>query len=250
MLPAKSNPRHSESLKVLVSIFAFNEGRKLEVTVRRFPNPRNYDVMVMDDGSTDGTRDMLRRHPSILVLRNNENVGVGYGMRRVFRYALENSYDVVVPYAGNNKDRPDDIPVLLEAIRNGHDFVQGSRYKKGGMYGNMPFYRQLATRFVHPWIFSLVAGSHITDSTNGFRAIRTTLFKDKQIDLDQEWLDRYELEPYLFLKAIKLGYRVTEVPVTKIYPEKGLGKYTKMKPVWGWWSILRPLIFVWFKMKE
>jgi len=55
--------------------------------------------------------------------------------------------------------------------------------------------------------------------------------------------DEYELEPYLYLRAIRLGYRTTEVPVTKVYPPKALGQ-TKMRPVVGWWSILRPLVYV------
>ena len=73
--------------------------------------------------------------------------------------------------------------------------------------------------------------------------MRLSLFADPRIDIDQEWLDRYELEPYVFFKAIRLGYRVTEVPVTKIYPDKWLG-YTKMKPITGWWSILRPVLLL------
>ena len=64
-----------------------------------------------------------------------------------------------------------------------------------------------------------------------------------RIDLDQEWLDKYELEPYVFYKAIRLGYKVKEVPVTKIYPPKALG-YTKMKPITGWWSIMRPVFLL------
>jgi dolichol-phosphate mannosyltransferase len=243
----KENAENKHSLKVLVCIFAYNEGLKLEKTLEGFSTSRNYDVMVMDDGSVDNTSEILSRHPEILVLRNDCNMGVGYGMRRVFRYVIDNGYDVIIPYAGNSKDRPGDIPALLLAIQHGYDFVQGSRYKPGGIYGNMPFYRQLATKFIHPWIFSLVSGKRITDSTNGFRAISRRILCDDRLNLNQEWLNKYELEPYLFLKAIKLGYRVIEIPVTKIYPEKGLGKYTKMKPIWGWWSILRPLVFELFR---
>ena len=83
----------------------------------------------------------------------------------------------------------------------------------------------------------------VSESTNGFRAIRTRVLADLRIDLDQSWLDEYELEPYLYLRAIRLGYRTTEVPVTKVYPPKAFGQ-TKMRPVVGWWSILRPLVYV------
>jgi len=127
--------------------------------------------------------------------------------------------------------------------------VQGSRYLKGGDFGNMPFYRQLATRYVHPLLFSLFVGRRFTDTTNGFRAIRLSALRDPRIDMDQPWLDRYELEPYLFFKMNRLGYKVTEVPVTKIYPPHELG-YTKMKPVTGWWSILRPVLLLGLGIKR
>ena len=71
----------------------------------------------------------------------------------------------------------------------------------------------------------------------------------KRIDINQIWLDKYELEPYLFYKAITLGHKVTEVPVTKIYPPKEEG-YTKMKPFSGWWSILRPLVYLALRIKK
>ena len=113
----------------------------------------------------------------------------------------------------------------------------------------MPLYRQLATRYVHPLTFTLITGRKTTDSTNGFRAMRVSMLFDERMNINQSWLDHYELEPYLFYKAIKLGYKVIEVPVKKIYPPKTEG-YTKMKPVVGWWSILRPLIFLSLGIKK
>jgi len=113
----------------------------------------------------------------------------------------------------------------------------------------MPFYRKISTRFIHPLLFSLITGKRITDSTNGFRAVRLSLLDDKRINLNQPWLDHYELEPYLFYKAITLGYKVTEVPVRKLYPPKQEG-YTKMKPIVGWWSILRPLFYLGLGIKK
>ncbi len=113
----------------------------------------------------------------------------------------------------------------------------------------MPFYRRIATQFVHPFLFSLFTGRRITDSTNGFRAVRITLLDDKRINLYQDWLNEYELEPYLFFKALRLGYKVKEVPVSKIYPPKIEG-YTKMKPFSGWWSIMRPVLFLGLGIKK
>ena len=144
---------------------------------------------------------------------------------------------------GNDKDDPADISKLEAKINEGYDVVQGSRYLPGGCYENMPFYRIVSSKFLHPFIFSLMTGVKITDSTNGFRAVRAGVFKDNRFNLDQSWLNEYELEPYLFYQLIKSGYKFIEVPVTKIYPSREEG-FTKMKPWVSWWSILRPLILL------
>jgi dolichol-phosphate mannosyltransferase len=229
-------------MRVLAATFAYNEGEKIRRTLARHPTRRTYDLLVHDDGSTDGALDGI--DPGIRVLRNETNQGIGASMKRVFQYALDEGYEVLVIHAGNDKDNPLEIPTLLEPIaRDVADFVQGSRYLAGGGFGNMPAYRVLGTRVVHPLIASMAARKRITESTNGFRALRTTLLRDPRIDWRQPWLDRYELEPYLLLKAIRLGYRHVEVPVTKIYPPHEIG-YTKMRPFVDWWSIIRPIVYL------
>ena len=237
--------------KVLACSIAFNEAAKISRVLDRVRESVGAGVdefLVFDDGSTDGTRANVTSR-GFKVLSHPEQRGVGAAIRTVIRYAREQGFDILVIMAGNDKDRPKEIPRLLDAIAAGHDFVQGSRYLPGGDFGNMPFYRRLATQIVHPGLFSLVTGRRITDSTNGFRAFRLSLFDDRRIDLEQPWLAKYELEPYIFFKAITLGYRVTEVPVTKIYPSHELG-YTKMKPITGWWSILRPIFLLGLRLKK
>ncbi|MBI3490733.1 MAG: glycosyltransferase family 2 protein [Acidobacteria bacterium] len=229
-------------MRVLAATFAYNEGDKIRRTLARHPSPRPYDLLVFDDGSTDRALEGL--DSSVIVLRNETNRGIGSAMKGVFQYALNKNYEVLVIQAGNDKDDPLEIPKLLEPIVTGHaDFVQGSRYLHGGGFGNMPAYRMFATRVVHPLVFSLAARKHVTESTNGFRAFKVELLRDPRIDWRQPWLDRYELEPYLLLKTIRLGYRHCEVPVIKIYPKHELG-YTKMRPFVDWWSILRPVVYL------
>jgi dolichol-phosphate mannosyltransferase len=229
-------------MRVLAATFAYNEGEKIRRTLARHPADRSYDLLVHDDGSTDRALEGI--DPRIIVLRHDVNQGIGAAMKRVFQYALDHGYDVLVIHAGNDKDNPLEIPVLVGPIEKGDaDFVQGSRYLAGGGFGNMPAYRVLGTRVIHPLIASLAAGKRITESTNGFRAFRTALLRDPRINWRQDWLDRYELEPYLLLKTIRLGYRHTEVPVTKIYPPHEIG-YTKMRPFVDWWSIIRPVVYL------
>ncbi|MBM4311006.1 MAG: glycosyltransferase family 2 protein [Deltaproteobacteria bacterium] len=229
--------------KIVCIAPCYNELHKIDRVVERVLATDIVDEMlVVDDGSTDGSPDVARALGA-RVIPLGRTIGVGAAIRRGIEHALQNGFDIVVIIAGNNKDEPREIERLVQPLtRDEFDFVQGSRFARGGVFGDMPLYRILATR-IHPMLFSLVSGKWVTESTNGFRAFKTLLFEDTRINLWQSWLDEYELEPYLYYKVIRLGYRTTEVPVTKIYPPKKLG-YTKMKPVTGWWSILRPLILL------
>lgn len=235
--------------KYLLGICSYNEGPKIKRVLEKFSDYARYDVLVIDDGSTDGSVTNNYSGAPIVVIRNPVPKGAGFGTRQILEYAYQRGYAAAHFVAGNDKDSAEDIVKLEQAIEDGFDLVQGSRYLPGGRYGRMPFYRTVATRFIHPVIFSIITSRKITDSTNGFRAVRASVLEDKRIDLTQEWLDQYELEPYLFYKMIKLGYKVKEVPVTKIYPPAKEG-YTKMKPFSGWWSILRPLFFLAFGIKK
>ena len=229
-------------LSVIAMAPCYNEAAKIGEVVKRTPRDVVDEVLVIDDGSTDGSA-QIARQAGATVLSMGRVAGVGAALRAGLTYALHSGYDAAVVMAGNNKDCPEEIPLLLDPIADGVDFVQGSRFLgEARDFGPMPIYRKLATR-LHPVLFRLVSGKRVTESTNGFRAIRVKLLEDPRLHLEQDWLDEYELEPYLYLRVIKLGYRTTEVPVTKIYPSKALGQ-TKMRPVTGWWSMLRPLLRV------
>ena len=235
--------------KYLVGIATYNEGEKIKRVLQKFNDYASYDVLIIDDASTDGSLDGVEKKYPLKIIANAVNRGAGYATRQIIDYARAHGYEAILFVSGNDKDASEDIMKLKNAIEEGFDFVQGSRYLTGGISGGMPAYRKIATRWIHPWLFSLITGRKITDSTNGFRAMKVSMMNDGRIDLNQGWLDRYELEPYLFYKAIILGFKVAEVPVSKIYPSKKEG-YTKMKPLTGWWSILRPLVYLGLGIKK
>lgn len=227
----------------LIGVSVYNEGEKIRRVIRKFNNYEIYDVLIVDDGSTDHAVEGLPHHPAVTVLSNDVCRGAGFTTRQTIRYAQDKHYKYIIFVSGNDKDDSGDILQFVDFLKRGYDFVQGSRFLKGGQHGGMPYYRKVATRFIHPGLISFVTGMKITDSTNGFRAVRTGFFDDPRMNIEQQWLDQYELEPYLLFYAIRLGYKTIEVPVTKIYPPKAEG-YTKMKPWTGWWSILRPVIYL------
>jgi dolichol-phosphate mannosyltransferase len=238
-------------LRCVLVVPVLNEEGYIGTVVDRVPRDVVDEVLVVDDGSTDGSASLARSRGA-QVLSLGRTVGVGAALREGFQWARARGFDVIAVCAGNNKDAPEELPRLLQAIADGADFVQGSRFLGAGTGRTMPLYRRIATR-IHPIVFSLTTGKRVTESTNGFRAFRRTLLDDPRIDLSQSWLDEYELEVYLYWKAVRLGYRTAEVPVTKRYPERAVAAqhgYTKMPPLTGWWSILRPMVLLAFGVKQ
>jgi len=124
--------------------------------------------------------------------------------------------------------------------------VQGSRWLPGGATPGIPPERRWLTR-LYPLLFRMASGYPITDGTNGMRAFRLSLLDDPRIRLEQDWLDRYELEPYLLFQTIRAGYRVREAPVTVRYHGRGT---TKMHLFRDGWRILRPLVFLRLGMRH
>lgn len=238
-----------KGLKVLLVTAAYNEEAKIGKVIERVPPGIVDEVLCMDDGSTDRTAEVARA-AGARVVSIGAVKGVGFVARMALAEAQAGGYDVVVAIAGNNKDSPEEIPLLLDPIADeGYDFVMGSRFLAGGAFGgDMPLYRKLATR-VHPFLVGLFCGKRITESSNGFRAMRTSILDDERIDLSQSWLDGYEMEVYLLMKILKLGYRTTEVPCTKIYPPKSVGN-TKMRPIVDWWNMLRPVFLIGFGLRK
>lgn len=237
--------------KIALGIPVFNEKSKIINIIQRLDKVSFLDeIIFIDDCSTDGSYEYLIEGGRFRVLRHTQRSGAGAAIRTFFAYLIDSQFDIAVVMAGNDKDRPEEITRLLDPIIDEkYDLVQGSRYLPIGVSGNMPFIRVLATRWIHPILFQLVTGKKMTDTTNGFRAMRISLIRALWSDLQQQWLDKYELEPYLLYKSILKGFRVTESPVTKIYPDHGLG-YTKMRSFKDWWSILRPLFLLKLKLRR
>jgi dolichol-phosphate mannosyltransferase len=235
--------------RVLCVAPAWNEGERIARVVRAVPRDLVETTVVVDDGSTDDTADHAERGGAT-VIRSGANRGVGAAIRSGIDYAIEHGYDIVVVVSGGGKTPPEQIPRLLDPIIKGHaELAQGSRYLEGGEYLRMPLRRRLGTRG-YTLLFSLFCGHRVTDASSGFRAFKVSLFNDKRMNLWQDWLDRYELEPYLLFKALRLRHKVVEVPVTIEYPKTDGIAFTKMRAITDWWKIFRPVIFLALGLKR
>jgi len=171
----QGEPRHS----AIAAIVCYNNSANAARTLERVPPAaeRDFDVVVVDDGSTDDTPAQLARF-GFPVVRHEHNQGLGAAIKSGLRYAIDEGYDLFCILAGNAKDDPRQIPKLLEPVRRGEaDYVQGSRFAPGGYQENTPAFR-VAMIKVHAWLIRALTGFPGTDALNGFRAYRTSLFKD------------------------------------------------------------------------
>jgi dolichol-phosphate mannosyltransferase len=241
-LTSVTDPR---DLRFGVVVPVHNEPR-LALLLEKFDFRVTPHVVVVDDGSTDASTTAAGQYP-VTLLRHEQRTGVGAALRTGVLHLKARGFAVAVIMAGNNKDDPADIPVLVDAITRGADYVQGSRYLVADRARDTPFRRRLITRTVAS-VWSARFRHRLTDVTNGFRAYRLTLLDDPRIDLSQEWLNRYELEYYLHYKVLSLHYRYEEVPVWKRYPADGLPT-SKIRLTRDSWSLLRPLVLLTLRLR-
>lgn len=237
-----------DGLKVGVVIPAFNEDKSLARLIPRIPRDLVDEVVVSNDGSTDGTSDVSRSAGAHVIDRPVRG-GPGPAIRDGLSYLRSRGYDVVAVMASNGKHDPAELRRLLEPlVSEGLHLVRGSRHTAGGRHENMPWPR-LQLIQVFTWLFSLLVGQRVTDATGGFQAYRLSVLDDPTMDLDQSWLGRYGLETYLFAKTLLRGYGWKEVPVTITYPARKRN-YTRARPVLDWWSYFRPVLLLRLRLKH
>jgi glycosyltransferase involved in cell wall biosynthesis len=235
----------------LVFIFAFNEGTKIEAQLKRFPSPeqRLYDIMIGDDGSTDGSLnpEMLKQYGVRGIVSLESNSGLSTNIRAGLHWFIESSsYRSVIMMNGNNKDDPAAIPRFQEKIQSGYDYIQGSRFLPGGSMQNTPAIRHLAIRALHAPLFSLAARRWISDTTNGYRAFSRSFLTSQNVYPFQASFCHYEIEQYLAWKALRLERSCCEISVARDYPDptqlKSGVSITKIKPGYGYYLMLKPLL--------
>ena len=233
--------------RVAAVVPAYNEAGKIGDVVRKISRRHAACVIVVDDASADGTAAEARAAGAERVVSHERNRGVGAAIRTGLLTAKGLGFEFGVVLSGDDQHEPVELPRLLEPLFEGRaDLVQGSRWLPGGAVPGIPRQRRWLTR-LYPWLFRIASGYPSTDGTNGLRAFRLSLLDDARIRLDQEWLDRYELEPYLLFQAVRCGYRVHEVPVTVRYHARGT---TKMRLVRDGWRIVRPLVYLRLGLKR
>ena len=232
-------------MRGLVVLVNYEQEQEIGPFLDRFNvhNP-GLDVVLVDDGSRDRSADIAESY-GLKVLRHERNRGVGSAIRTGITYARQcGRFGYVVIMSSNGKMHPEELPQVIGPILEGQaDYVQGSRFLDGGRSLSLSAFRSLAIP-IYSVLASTILRRRFTDITCGFRAYRLEIFDHPRVNLDQDWLDRYEAELYIHYYACRLGFRITEVPVTIDYSHLLHGRKSKMQAFTGWWSLARPFLLL------
>lgn len=208
-----------------VCIPVINEGTRIKKELERAKkhNISQYvDIIICDGDSKDNSlNDNLMKELEVNTVLVKKDVGKqGAQLRMGFWWCLERGYKGIITIDGNNKDSIEDIPKFIEKLEEGYDFVQGSRFIKGGKAINTPFIRYLSVKLIHAPIISLTARKRFTDTTNAYRAYSKKYLLDKRVNPFRDIFMSYELLAYLSVRASQLKMKACEIPVTREYPKK------------------------------
>jgi dolichol-phosphate mannosyltransferase len=209
-----------------VIIPVVNEGPRIGSLLDRMAVlgiPEIADILIVDGGSTDGSLDVqgLESKGVRGLLVKTGPGKLSAQLRCAYSFALDQGYEGIVTIDGNDKDDPAAIPAFIEALKNGIDFVQASRYVPGGIAENTPKVRDFAIRWIHAPLLSACSGFRWTDTTQGFRAYSRKMLLDPRVAPFRAVFSTYELLAYLSYRVPKLGYRCVELPTARRYPATG-----------------------------
>ena len=227
--------------KAIVVIPTYNEresiGKALDLVLNL---PRKVDVLVVDDGSPDGTADVVRSRPEfkkrVFLLEGTEKAGLGTAYRRGFQWALKNGYEAAVEMDADLSHDPADIPKLLEALEKGAHIAVGSRYLGGISVLNWPQSRLFISTFGGFYVRTLTA-LPMSDPTSGFKAIRADVLRD--LDWSKVQAEGYAFQIELHHTAWKQGYTINEVPIVFTERREGDSKMSTAISLEAAWRVLR-----------
>lgn len=213
----------------LVIIPTYNEKENIEAIIRAVTNlEKGFDVLIIDDGSPDGTADIVKRLMAdeladrLHLIERSGKLGLGTAYIRGFEWAIAEKYDYIFEMDADFSHNPADLPRLYAACHDeGHDVAVGSRYVTGVNVVNWPMGRVLMSYFASKYVRT-VLGIGLHDTTAGFVCYRRRVLET--IRLDEIHFKGYAFQIEMKYSALKLGFSVKEVPVIFVNRELGTSK--------------------------
>jgi dolichol-phosphate mannosyltransferase len=233
-------------VRVLVVLPTYNEAENIDHVLRRIRAAvPEAGVLVVDDGSPDGTANLAEKLGgelgNIEVLRRTAKSGLGSAYRAGFAWGLERGWEAFVEMDADLSHSPEALPSLIDPLSEGVDLVIGSRYVPGGSIPNWRWHRRLLSQGGNVYAAFLLR-LHVTDSTSGFRAYRAEALR--RIDLGAVRAEGYGFQIEMVYQVLRQGGIVTEVPIRFVDRVEGKSKMSMHIVVEAlalvtWWACKR-----------
>jgi dolichol-phosphate mannosyltransferase len=233
-------------VRPLVIIPTYNEAENIERILRRIAESLpDAGVLVVDDGSPDGTGDIVKRVaaelPDVHLMARAAKSGLGSAYRAGFVWGMDNGYDVLIEMDADFSHDPGALPALVQPLAEGYDLAIGSRYVKGGHVPNWARHRHLLSQGGNIYA-SILLGLHVSDSTAGFRAYSAAILR--QLDLEIIRAEGYGFQIEMTYRAKQHGAKIKEVPITFVDRVAGESKMSsrivfEALALVTWWGLGR-----------
>jgi len=236
--------------KAIVIIPTYNEKeniRKMVQAILLLPVP--YDILIIDDGSPDGTADIVRSlQPSsperLFMIERKSKQGLGTAYILGFEWAIDKKYDFIFEMDADFSHNPQDLMILHQACIDGADMAIGSRYKSGVNVVNWPMSRVLMSYCASVYV-RFITGMKIYDTTAGFKCYRRQVLE--AIDLEKVKFRGYAFQIEMKFTAWKLGFRIEEVPIVFTDRREGTSKMSGGIFNEALWGVLRMKLNSYFR---
>ena len=227
-------------MKTLIISPTYNEKENILELLRQIwqVNPE-YDILIIDDNSPDGTGDIvknkIKENSNLHIIEREGKLGLGTAYCTGFKWALENNYDKIVQMDADLSHNPEDIPRLLEES-NSFDVIIGSRYVNGVNVVNWPMRRLLLSYFANLYA-KIIIGLPIIDATGGFKCFNSKVLR--AIDLTKIKSEGYSFQIEMNTKSKQNGFSLKEIPIIFVDRTVGKSKMTKKIIYEAAWVVLK-----------
>jgi len=239
------------AVKALVVLPTYNEAENILIVLGLVrEHVPHAEVLVVDDGSPDGTADLAEQWAvdhdgGVSVLRRSEKSGLGSAYRAGFGWGLEHGFEILIEMDSDLQHDPAMLPALIHAIEDGADLCIGSRYAPGGSVPGWKWSRRLISQGGNIYA-AMVLGMHVRDSTAGFRAYAAPAVA--KLELDEVKADGYGFQIEMAYAVGRNGGRIVEVPIAFGSRQRGASKMSSFivfeaLAMVTWWGIRDRVLF-------
>ena len=227
--------------QALMIVPTYNERENLARLVQRLRAlPGDVHVLVVDDGSPDGTGAIAdaiaASDAAVHVIHRAGKQGLGTAYKAGFRYGLEHGFRYICTMDADFSHSPESLPALLDKAASGYDLVIGSRYVAGGAVVGSPATRQFVSYSAN-WLAHLFLGVAARDCTAGFRCYRRTVLET--IDLDAIFSSGYSFLIEMAFYCQRAGFRIGEAPITFVNRTEGASKINRREIYKAFYTLIR-----------